>query len=213
MKIDVASLPTFYINLDEKTERKDQTEKILKDLGFVNFERFPAVKAEGRSIGCSTSHANALRHIINNNIYPALILEDDIGVFDFKNSIDVPDKADAMYIGFSRYGYNHNQEEPHPRSLKIKELSENNHRVHNMLARHAVIHFSKDYGTSCVNAMEDFLNNPSKHVAGDIALAKIHPENRVYCQNVPLFYQNDMKTRSLTKTSLFDCSYVEMDKI
>jgi len=213
MEINITELPTFYINLDEKTERKKATETLLKEYGFTNFERFPAIKAEGRSIGCSTSHANALEHIIDNDIYPALILEDDVDIFAFRKTIECPDDADAMYIGFSRYGYNHNKDDPFPRSLKIKELGEEYHRVHNMLARHAVIHFSKEYDATCIETMNDFVKNPTEHVAGDIALAKIHPEYKIYCQNMPIFYQNDSKTRSLTKKSLLECDFVEMDNL
>lgn len=211
MEINITELPVFYINLDEKEERKEATEKLLKEYGFKSFERFPATKAKGRSIGCSTSHAKALKYIVDNDIYPALILEDDVDIFAFRKTIECPDDADAMYIGFSRYGYNHNPDEPFPRSLKIKELGENYHRVHNMLARHAVIHLNKEYDLVCIETMNEFIKEPTKHVAGDIALAKIHPEHKVYCQNLPIFYQNDSKTRSLTKRSLRECDFVEMD--
>jgi hypothetical protein len=212
-KIVLTTIPTFYINLDDRTDRKESMEKLLKNLEFENFERFPAVKKEGRSVGCSTSHANVLRHIAKNNIYPALILEDDIEVFEFESIIRYPKDSEAMYIGFSRYGYNHNSEDDFPRSLKIRELSEKYHRVQNMLARHAVIHFDADYDLACIDTMEDFLADPKKHIAGDIALAKINPDHKVYCKNTPVFYQNDKYTRGLTKQPIYCCKYINLDEV
>jgi GR25 family glycosyltransferase involved in LPS biosynthesis len=212
-QIILTSIPTFYINLDDRTDRKESIEKLLKDLEFENFERFPAVKKKGRSIGCSTSHANVLKHIAENNIYPALILEDDVSVFEFESIIKYPEDADAMYIGFSKYGYSHNPEDDFPRSLKIREFSEKYHRVQNMLARHAVIHFNLDYDLACIDMMEDFLSDPEKYVAGDIALAKMNPDHKVYCKNTPVFYQNDAYTRKLTKHPIYCCDYVDLDKV
>lgn len=212
-KIDITKIPTFYINLDDKKDRMKRVESLLNELGFSNFHRFEAVKAEGRSVGCSTSHRDVLQHIVDNDIFPALILEDDIEVFEFRNFVEYPLSADAMYLGFSRYGWNHNQDEPFPRSLKIKELSENYHRVHNMLARHAVIHFNPKYSSACIKEMDKFLSDPDKYVAGDIQIASIHTQWNVYAQNIPVFYQDDGGTRGLTKHSINTCDYVEMDKI
>lgn len=213
MILEITKIPTFYINLDEREDRKIKVEGLLTDLGFENFERFPAIKAEGRSVGCSTSHANVLKHIIENKIYPALILEDDIEEFEFKEIVYCPDDADAMYLGFSRYGFNHDLDEPHPRSLKITELGDECHRAYNMLARHAIIHLNPEYDIACIDMMDKFFDNPKEYIAGDASIAKIHPEYKIYVQNIPIFYQEDPKTRSLTKHSIHDCEYVEMDKL
>lgn len=211
--VDITRLPTFYINLDEKQDRMDSTESLLNKHKFKKINRFPALKLEGRSVGCSTSHRDVLQYIVDNNIFPALILEDDIDTFNFRKKIKSPLDADAMYIGFSRYGWNSNQDEPFPRSLKVKEMGKNYHRVQNMLARHAVIHFNPDYSIACIKEMDKFLSDPQKYIAGDIQIADIHKEWKIYCQNSPIFYQNDGLTRSLTKTSVYDCEYVEMDKL
>jgi hypothetical protein len=209
--INITKIPLFYINLDNKPDRKNNMENMLKEYGFQNFERFSGVEA-GKRVGCSTSHRNLLNHIIKNNIYPALILEDDLGIFDFRKNIECPDDADAMYLGFSRYGFNYNKDEPFPRSLKVKELGKNYHRVHNMLARHAIIHFNPEYDQACIDIMNKFINDPETHVAGDASIARIHPEYKIYCQNVPVFYQDDKGTRGLTKHSLLTCDFVELDK-
>jgi len=209
--INITELPTFYINLDEKKDRKEKMETMLSDLGFKNVERFSATKA-GSRVGCSTSHMNLLNHIIEKNIYPCLILEDDLQVFDFRKEIECPEDADAMYLGFSRYGFNLDKDAPFPRSLKISELNKNFHRVHNMLARHAIIHFNSEYDKKASHLMQVFVDLPKEFIAGDVTLTRLHPNYRVYAQNSPIFYQDDEGTRGLTKKRLKDATYVELDK-
>lgn len=212
MKIDITKLPTYYINLEEKRDRRKKMDRLLIDHGFKNIKRFGGKKA-GRRVGCSMSHAALLQQIIKNNEYPCLILEDDLQTYKFRKQIEVPDGADAMYIGFSKYGWNHNQEEPFPKSLKITELHDNYHRVYNMLSRHAIIHFNPEYDRACVDIMQKFINDPDTYKAGDVSIASFHPEYKVYSLNEPVFYQDDTGTRGLTKKSLYDCNYVEMDKL
>lgn len=210
--LKVTTLPTFFINLDEEQERRSSMEKLLKKCGFVNVQRFPAHKA-GNRVGCSMSHSDLLKDIINNNIYPCLILEDDLEVFDFRSIINVPENYDAMYVGLSKYGYSKDQNDPHRRSLKIKEKNNNYHRVQNMLARHAIIHNSPEYDKESVDLMQKFISSPEEYVAGDATLSVLHPEYKVYAQNIPLFYQNQPGVRGLTNTKIDNCSYVEIDKL
>ena len=209
--IDITSIPTFYINLNDRVDRKRNMTRMLKDKGFSNVKRISGVKAPNR-VGCSTSHVLALEHIIKNNTYPALILEDDVNPFNFRKEILVPDDADAMYLGISKYGYNQPGDD-HPRSLKISELGESFHRVHNMLARHAIIHFNADYDRHSIEIMNRFISDPKSYVAGDVSISSINPSYRVYAQNEPIFFQNDSGTRGLTKRSIYDCSYLEVDKL
>jgi GR25 family glycosyltransferase involved in LPS biosynthesis len=211
-KIRLTQVPTFYINLDEETDRKRSMEALLSSLGFENFERFPGVKA-GSRVGCSISHAALLKKIIEENIYPALILEDDVAVFNFKKVLECPEDSDALYIGISRMGYSFDESEPFPKSLKVKEMSGEYHRVHNMLSRHAIIHMNKSFDEDSVNLMEKFIADPKTYVAGDVTITSLLPKYKVYGLNNPVFYQNDAGTRGLTKKSIYDCSYIELDKI
>jgi hypothetical protein len=187
-------------------------QSLLESNGFVDFRRFDAKKA-GKRVGCSMSHASLLQEIISNNQYPCLILEDDLEIYKFRKIIEVPDDADAIYIGFSRYGWNHNQDEPFPKSLKITELNDDYHRVYNMLSRHAIIHLNPEYDAACIEEMNKFIQYPDVYKAGDVSISKLHPKYKIYALNEPIFYQDDTGTRGLTKKSLYECDYVEMDKL
>jgi len=45
MLIDITKLPTYYINLDDKADRKNKMEKLLASNGFNNVKRFSGKKA------------------------------------------------------------------------------------------------------------------------------------------------------------------------
>jgi len=211
-KIRLTEIPTFYINLDKETDRKRSMERLLTNLGFENFERFPGTRSPNR-VGCSISHSAVLKKIIDENIYPALILEDDIDVFNFRKIVECPQEADALYLGISKVGYDIDRKKGDPKVLRVTEKNSEYHRVHNMLARHAIIHMNSEYDQKAVELMEKFISDPETYVAGDVTLTRLLPEYKVYSLNSPIFYQNDSGTRGLTKKSLEDCSYLEIDKI
>jgi hypothetical protein len=211
-KIRLTQIPTFYINLDKETDRKRSMERLLNSLGFENFERFPGTRAPNR-VGCSISHSALLKKIIDENIYPALILEDDLSIFNFRNIVECPEDADALYLGMSKMGYDIERKEEDPKVLKISEKNSEYHRTHNMLARHAIVHMNKEYDQEAVEWMDKFISEPEKYLAGDVTLTRLLPKYKVYSLNSPIFYQNDKGTRGLTKKSLDDCSYLEIDKV
>ena len=45
-KFDLETLKTYWINLDEKTDRKETMENLFDELGIKNHERVSAVKAQ-----------------------------------------------------------------------------------------------------------------------------------------------------------------------
>lgn len=72
----------YYINLEERTDRKKHIENEFKKLGWNNYTRFNAIKHSKGAIGCSMSHLEILKNARNNNLDYVVILEDDI---QFKN--------------------------------------------------------------------------------------------------------------------------------
>lgn len=67
----------YYINLEERTDRKIHVEKELTELGW-SFQRFNAVKAKSGRIGCSMSHLKLLMKAKKENLPYIVIVEDDI---------------------------------------------------------------------------------------------------------------------------------------
>jgi glycosyl transferase family 25 len=67
----------FYINLDERIDRKDNFEKHMKKYD-LDFERFSAIKDNYGAFGCAKSHLSVLKNAKNNNLENVIIMEDDV---------------------------------------------------------------------------------------------------------------------------------------
>ena len=72
------SLPTMYINLLSRTDRKNHVESELKKIGINNPTRFNAIKMENGAIGCSMSHLKCVELAKKSNFDYVFICEDDI---------------------------------------------------------------------------------------------------------------------------------------
>lgn len=75
----------YYINLDKRTDRKDQILAEFNKMGFNldKVQRIPGIIHKIRPLGCSLSHLNALKDMEKNNYNRCLIFEDD---FVFKQN-------------------------------------------------------------------------------------------------------------------------------
>ncbi len=75
------SHPIFYINLNERLDRKEHVEKQLEQLSLKG-NRFEAIKMSNGAIGCSMSHLKCLQKAKENNYEQVMIIEDDITFLD-----------------------------------------------------------------------------------------------------------------------------------
>jgi glycosyl transferase family 25 len=71
-------IPTMYINLLSRTDRKHHVESELKKIGINNLTRFNAIKMENGALGCSMSHLKCIEIAKKNNYEYVFICEDDI---------------------------------------------------------------------------------------------------------------------------------------
>lgn len=75
----------FYINLDRRTDRREEIEQVLTDYDLIGIsERFPGINYPGKGIvGCTYSHLETLKLAKERKYKNILIFEDD---FYFENS-------------------------------------------------------------------------------------------------------------------------------
>lgn len=73
----------YYINLEERDDRKKHVESELIKLGW-KYERFNAVKAKSGRVGCSMSHLKLLMKAKKENMPYIVIIEDDIQFTNMK---------------------------------------------------------------------------------------------------------------------------------
>jgi glycosyl transferase family 25 len=67
----------FYINLEHRTDRREQIESELSIMG-IKAQRFNAIVSNNGAVGCTMSHLRLLNNAIEKNYSHLLILEDDI---------------------------------------------------------------------------------------------------------------------------------------
>ncbi|MFZ9376819.1 MAG: glycosyltransferase family 25 protein [Candidatus Fonsibacter ubiquis] len=183
MKINLIEIPIYYINLDSQVEKSERTQSMLKEIGFKNIFRYPAIKHEkGRIVGCAMSH----HAILSSSIKPPyIIIEDDCALNGkFKSQIEIPDDADALYLGISHWGRYMNHSGPYVHTSKVNcELV----RVYNMLATHAIVYLTKSYIDICSRIAYHHGYVIEDHV--DIGFAEIQKFYNVYCLDEPIFRQ------------------------
>jgi glycosyl transferase family 25 len=84
----------FYINLDDRKDRRNMVEKELKKIGIENATRFSAIKMENGALGCSLSHLKCIQMAKENEWDHVLIVEDDIEFLDPSAFVS---KSDAFF--------------------------------------------------------------------------------------------------------------------
>lgn len=87
----------FYINLDERRDRRECVEKQLNALGMP-YERFPAIKHRKGLIGCVRSHIQCLTLAKERNMPSVLIVEDDAEFLDIQACKSAP-LCDVAVLG------------------------------------------------------------------------------------------------------------------
>ena len=127
MNLDLREIPVIYINLDRDVEKKEKIEKNLKSLGFKTVIRSPGhLHPTGHRAGCSMAQHNALKELDP----PFIILEDDATPSNFIPEIEVPDDADAVYLGVSSWGRMNGHSGPY---VQYDEVDNGLLKVYNML--------------------------------------------------------------------------------
>lgn len=109
----------FYINLDARTDRRQEIESELGSLGLA-FERFPAIKTSPGIIGCGQSHSGVVKEAKARGYKNVLVFEDDFMLLVSKEEFwallakaleEVPD-YDVIMLGYAM-----NRSQPHSETL------------------------------------------------------------------------------------------------
>lgn len=201
MKLDLKKIPAIYINLKKDTEKNEYMKSMLTDLGFENIIRLEASQFADRHLaGCSLSHYNALSEVD----IPFIIFEDDCVTKNFISEIEVPDNADAVYLGISSWGRMNSHSGPFVQYENFT-VDDTLLRVYNMLGAHAILYLSSEYVSLCRKISYNAYQIADHQ---DIGFAEVQRYYNVYAFNDPLFYQTssngtDNKLTSYPSFELF----------
>ena len=180
--LDLREIPFYYINLDDAVERRNNTESQLKELGIKNITRFPAIRHSYGAAGTPRSMQKALE--IAQNGEPFVLMEDDVAVKRFDPIIEIPDNADAFYLGISGWGRMNSHSGPF---VQWERISDNILRTYNMLSGHAVMYITDEYINLAKKICYHAGYNIEDHV--DIGFAEVQRWHNVYALDDPYFYQ------------------------
>lgn len=191
MILDLKTIKKVYINLDRDIERKNRFETTLKELEYVNYERFSArqlKKIRAFNHGCSQSHYDLMK-LYKDNL-PLFVMEDDAkhtiwyGEYIRDGKIEVPDDADVIYMGYSTGG--------DWKTIGVNftpiHVNEKWMRLKHCLGTHAIIFLN--------NSITKFIENAEKTIQNqiplDVGYAKdVLPLLKVYAPTKSLFLQWD----------------------
>jgi GR25 family glycosyltransferase involved in LPS biosynthesis len=183
MQINLLDVPVFYINLNKDKGKRTQIEEALTSAGFTNVKRFPGAEIETSKLGCATSHNSILKKISKIN-GPVLVLEDDVALsHSFNPIIDVPDNADAVYLGISKFGL-YNGTGHHLISAEQHDMEF--YRIYNMLSAHAILYLNKDYSRFLIKTTDFMMSIKDNQ---DKSRAMTMKFFNVYALNDPFFFQ------------------------
>jgi len=123
-KKNINDFKIIYINLDHRTDRKDEIEKELYKFNLTNFERFPAISHKNGAIGCSKSHLAIIKKAKENGYKNLIVLEDDFEfIVDQSNFNEQINKLLKVPFNVCLLAYNtpNLYESDHPFLYKIKD--------------------------------------------------------------------------------------------
>lgn len=134
MKID----KVFYINLEDRTDRKLEIETELYNYGILDYERFNAIKHDTIGlVGCAKSHVEVLKLAKERGYKRILIFEDDfqftISKEEFYNCMQQIENLefDVCMLSYHLYQYTELPETPYLRKVIEAETASgyiiNNH--------------------------------------------------------------------------------------
>jgi len=135
------------------------------------------------------------RELVGGIRRPFIIVEDDVGIMTDADSVDVPDDADALYLGVSKWIYPHKYETL-GRGFHIQENgpefvkecgSDSVTRILGMTGGHAIMFINPEYVRQFIAAMTTRLPYSTPH---DLVYATLQPKFNVYALKNPMFYQD-----------------------
>jgi hypothetical protein len=147
----------FVINLPERIERKNSTDKLLSEIGFSGYNFFNGVKIldeSWRVFGCTQAYINLFEIALKENYNNIIVFEDDIKLMNSINTSQI----DSIFNTFSIHSKNYDVialgTRPLPGSKIIKE-TENFGKIYNLLSTHSFF-YKKNFISYLYNSLKNY---------------------------------------------------------
>jgi hypothetical protein len=186
--MDIRTVDILYLHGPHRPERKDHIERVLREKGLTG-TCVTGICNQGKQSGV-ISMIQLLESRLE-NFKPFVCLEDDCSATDWTVPVfNIPENADAMYIGISAYGL-------HPTEDQAILRIEGTHvpedptivRIYSMLSTHAIFYNTRRWVENCIQCYKNALAS-SRPESWDIPLARSQKFFNIYALRNPLFYQD-----------------------
>jgi len=160
MNLTFKNLQAYYIHPENY---EDRTKELLINLDKLDVKSSTRIISNSEPVckqnNTTRAHLKMIEKVIEDNVYPCLILEDDIRfIKDLPLEFNIPDEADMVYLGGSLYN-----DTAIKTDLYITEYNRIFYRVHYMFTAHAVIIMNKKtalkYKEVCEEGLKDCTPN------------------------------------------------------
>lgn len=202
MKIDLKKIPAVYMNLKQHEEKNKKMKSLLSECGFETILRVEGpYKPNNPPAGCAGAHYAGLSEIDP----PFVLFEDDCLLHNFKPVIEVPDDADAVYLGVSQWARYLTFSGPF---VHYDFVDDNLVRVYNMLGGHAILYLTADYVRMCQR-----ISYHASEIIGynqDPGFAEVQKYFNIYSVNDPFFKQSGYNN-SVTSCKITDVGIHKSD--
>jgi hypothetical protein len=196
--INLKELPIYYVNLESDAQRRVNFLRWTKKREFQIPVRIPGIKAAEYHVGLAEAQYNAVKIGIESG-GPFIVMEDD-ATPNYENEsyvIEVPNDADAVYLGASPYAVDKNNPESAVKQAEFDKIGKGLYRVKNALSAHAILYLTDRYALAALNELRLSFSSYPRHL--DLAFAEnLLPRYNVYFIK-PLFYQNDIRKPYVTE--------------
>lgn len=195
MKIDLRTVPTYWNTIEKNTDRHARMNALFEKVGATNTFQLDGEMTTPYTKGIARSHMKSLEGSL-----PILVLEDDCALTeDWTPIIEVPDEADAIYLGTSWYGMVRGASQF--RGCISSSYNDQFNRVYNMLGIHAVLYLTERYRSHVVGLLDRFQENPG-NAGCDECIALTMKDFMVLAPKKPMLYQDDGHSNIETATPL-----------
>lgn len=191
MKIDLTQIKTYYISLDSAIDRQNAIEGWHKSLGFMNPVRIPGVINDLYYVGLCQATNNAIK-VASLEGMPFLIFEDDaMPTNKIISEVEIPDDADALYLGIGEWGMQDNGETKHHNVIleKVNGYPEI-FKIKNALCTHAIVYITSEFASAVAESTRKCFEDVPEYPDQQIYKDGIFDNFNVYVVG-PLFYQHD----------------------
>ena len=182
VKIDLRKIPAIYMNLKQHEEKNEKMQNLLSECGFETIIRVEGhYRPDNPPAGCAGAHYAGLSKMDP----PFILFEDDCLLHNFKPEIEVPDDADAVYLGTSQWARYFSFSGPF---VHYDIIDKDIVRVYNMLSGHSILYLTEDYVRMCQR-----ISHHASEVIGynqDPGFAEVQKYFNIYSVNDPFFKQS-----------------------